>query len=233
MTKSTAESIKKYGFEFLSIFVAIFAAFALDNWKEDRKDHLVATKILTEINNGLTKDLEDIKLNEMGHREGLKAAIYVNKLLTDGQVGQDSLMYHYLNLLRDFISMQNVSGYETLKSKGLEILENDTLRSEIISLYEYDFNIVKKLEEDYSELQLHENYYDDFNDAFAPNFKLDKKGALTGINSPLRIPEHQRKILIADLWKIVANRQFMLSFYAGLKEKVVKLQGEIKEELER
>lgn len=104
----------------------------------------------------------------MGHRQGVDAAVYVQKLLTNEPVQQDSLIYHYFNLLRSFVSVQNVSGYETLKSKGLEIIQNDTLRSKIISLYEYDFNVVRKLEEDYSELQLQENYYNDFNTPCSP-----------------------------------------------------------------
>lgn len=45
------DAIKKFGFEFLSIFIGVFAAFALDSWNETRKDKYVEIKILSEINN--------------------------------------------------------------------------------------------------------------------------------------------------------------------------------------
>ena len=44
---------KRFGFESLSIFIAVVAAFALDNWNENRKEQLAESKILTEVYNGL------------------------------------------------------------------------------------------------------------------------------------------------------------------------------------
>ena len=57
---------KKYSFEFLSIFVALISAFALNNWNDNRKDSLAESKILLEILNGLEKDKKDIELNVKG-----------------------------------------------------------------------------------------------------------------------------------------------------------------------
>lgn len=44
---------EKIGFEFLSIFIAVTSAFALNNWNENRRDDNAANKILAEISNGL------------------------------------------------------------------------------------------------------------------------------------------------------------------------------------
>ena len=55
------ESWKKYGFEFLSIFVAVVLAFSLDNWNQNRREAHLENKILTEIANGLEKDIEDLR----------------------------------------------------------------------------------------------------------------------------------------------------------------------------
>jgi hypothetical protein len=74
------DAIKKFGFEFLSIFIGVFAAFALDSWNETRKDKYVEVKILSEINNGLKQDIQDIELNVLGHKQGIEATTFFQKL---------------------------------------------------------------------------------------------------------------------------------------------------------
>lgn len=215
-----SEDWKKHAFEFLSIFIAVISAFALDNWNENRKSDNSESKILTEISNGLEKDLNDIKLNVLGHKQGISACNYFRKLLSDETVNSDSLMSHYFILTRDFISIQNIAGYETLKSKGLEVIKNDSLRLKIISLYEYDYNTLRKLEEDYAEMQFQANYFKEINEELAPNFDIDTKGNIIGIKSPLKIQEDERKKLLVYLWKIQTNRMFILGYYAEIEDKI-------------
>ncbi|MFT5183979.1 MAG: hypothetical protein ACI84C_001107, partial [Flavobacteriales bacterium] len=107
-------------------------------WNDNRKDNNADTKILDEISNGLAKYLDDITLNIRGHKEGVVGFKYWRKVINNTESSQDSVLINYLNLTRDFVSIQNKAGYETLKSKGLELIKNDSLRLEIISLYEYD-----------------------------------------------------------------------------------------------
>lgn len=222
---------KKLGMEFLSIFVAVTSAFTLNNWNENRRDRQATTKILIEISNGLQKDLEDIKLNIGGHHEGIKSCVFWRKVLLDQEVLVDSIPRYYLSLTRDFFSAQNNSGYETLKSRGLELLKNDQLRFDIISLYEYDYKSLKTMEENYFEMQFQENYFKDFNKYFAPNFEFDTKGNIISFNKPLKIAPADRKILLTYLWKIQKNREFILKYYASMENKVKDIDRRIKEEI--
>lgn len=224
---------KKYGFEFLSIFVAVISAFALNNWNDNRKNHNAEIKILTEIYNGLEKDINDINQNEFGHKMGIEAIGYFRDLLAQKPVAEDSLMFHYFNLTRDFVSIQNTSGYETLKSRGLELIENDSLRTKIISTYEYDYNTLRKLEEEYFESQFQENYFKEINSSISRNFEFDENKALTGIRLPLKISEDEEKALLTFLWKIQVNRNFVLLYYSEVKKKVEELRSEIEKEIKR
>jgi hypothetical protein len=221
---------KKRGFEFLSIFIAVISAFALNSWNEDRRDDNSGSKILIEIANGLEKDIEDINLNIGGHEYGISACVYFRNLLLDKEINSDSLMHHYFNLTRDFVSIQNVAGYETLKSQGLELIKNDSLRLKIISLYEYDFNTLRKLEEEYSEMQFQESYFKEINNDFAPNFKFNENGNITGIDLPIKISEDRKKILLLYLWKIQTNRIFILNYYSDIERKIIAIQKQIKSE---
>lgn len=218
---------EKFVLEFVSIFIAVISAFALNNWNENRKDSITENKILIEIENGLEKDIEDVKINIGGHNSGISACAYFRKAIAGNNVKADSVMIHFFNLTRDYISIQNIAGYETLKSKGLELIKNDSLRSEIISLYEYDYNILRKFEEEYSEMQFQDNYYKDINNALAPNFKIDNNGMIIGINSPLIINQNERNKLLLHLSRIESNRFFILQYYAAIEKKINNVRKDI------
>lgn len=224
---------KKYTFEFLSIFIAVVSAFALNNWNDNRRDRHAEEKILAEIHSGLQKDLEDIRLNQMGHRMGMRSNEFFRSLLTQKPVATDSVVYHYFNLTRDFVSIQNTSGYETLKSKGLELIENDSLRSKIISLYEYDYNTLRKLEEEYFELQFQQNYFNEINRTFSQHFQFTEDGRISGIITPLKVDDEEKKVLLTYLWKMQANRGFILQIYTNVERKIEAIRTDIALELER
>lgn len=225
------KKLEKYIFEFLSVFFAVILAFILSNWNEKIKDRNAENKILNEINNGLHKDLKDIQLNITGHKLGLKSVNYFRKLIANDTVSKDSLMIYYFSLTRDFISIQNTSGYATLKSKGLELIQNDSLRMNIISVYEYDYNTLRKLEEDYYELQFHENYFKEINNLIAQNLQFNEEKKIIGINTPLKFKQKEEKIILTYLWKIQANRNFILQYYSEVENNIVELKKKIEKEL--
>lgn len=231
MRKLKYVNLGKFGFEFLSIFIAVISAFALNNWNENRKAHKSEYKILMEIQNGLGKDIVDINLNVGGHEDGINACKYFRKIFANQIVNGDSILIHFFNLTRDFVSVQNTAGYETLKSKGLELVSNDSLRLQIISLYEYDFNTLRKLEEEYNEMQFHENYFTDFNEQIAPHLRFDSLQNIKGINLPLNLPVDKRNILSYNLWKIQFNRNWIIQAYAEIETKIKKIQENIKVEI--
>lgn len=195
-------------------------------------DRIAENKILTEISIGLEKDLEDIKLNAEGHKLGIKACNYFRKMASQQDVNSDSSLYHYFNLTRDFISIQNIAGYETLKSRGLELIQNDSLRQCIISLYEFDYSTLRKFEEEYVEMQFHERYFNRINELLGPKFQLNSSGNLRAISLPLSLSENQAILLVMYLWKIETNRSFILQFYAAMEEKIKSVRVLIDEELE-
>lgn len=232
MRKRSIGDWRKYTFEFFSIFIAVITAFALNNWNDNRKADQSENKILIEISNGLEKDIEDIRQNKIGHHKGIDACNYFRNMLAGKEVNSDSLMVHYRNVTRDFISIQNTAGYETLKSKGLELIKNDALRLEIITMYEYNYNILRKLEEEYSEMQFQENYFVEINKSLAPNFQFDENNKIIGINSPFEISSKEEKIILLYLWKIQGNRDYILNYYSEVEQKVTELQNQILIEIE-
>lgn len=224
---------KKYIIEFLSVFIAVFLAFALSNWSENRRGENTEMKILSEISNGLKKDLNDIQINTKGHEYGIKSCEYWRNVVNEKQFSQDSIHWYYFGVTRDFTSVQNTPGYESLKSKGLEILKNDSLRLEIISLYEYDFNSLKKFEEEYSEMQFHDSYFHEINSIISPYFNFDTTGSIKSITTPLVLNIEKKNTVLSILWKIEANRKSILPYYSKIEKKVNELIENIDKELDR
>lgn len=221
---------RRYTFEFFSIFIAVISAFALDNWNDNRRDRYAEVKILTEMKNGLQKDMDDIQLNMDGHDAGIAACQYFTNMVDNQAVGLDSFTQHYFTLTRDFISIQNRSGYESLKSMGLNLIENDSLRLQIISFYEYELNNLEKLEEQYAELQFHTSYFHIINDLLTPFFALDEKGNLV-IQLPLRLSPNEQVKFKSILWKIKVNRNFILRYYKSVVQKTESLIAHIEREV--
>ncbi|MEM7298126.1 MAG: hypothetical protein AAF391_07655 [Bacteroidota bacterium] len=222
---------KKYAYEFVSIFVAVVSAFALNNWNDNRRDRIAESKILTEIQHGLEKDRQDVQLNVMGHEFGIRACAFFRNLINEEEQSLDTLVAYYFEFTRDFVAIQNASGYETLKSKGFELLKNDSLRTKIISLYEYDYQLLRKLEEDHGELQFFDNYFHEINRLISPHLEFDVNGQISGIDLPLDLNESDKKLLLSYLWKIQQNRRFMLWYYEQVEEKIDELEKEISSEL--
>ena len=114
----------------------------------------------------------------------------------------------------------------------MEIIQNDSLRTDIISLYEYDYKTLKTLEEEYYELQFQKNYYQEMNHLLAPHLQFDDQGIITGLEVPLDLSEEDRQIFLSYLWKIGLNRNWILGYYKTLEEKIVQLRQAITDELE-
>jgi len=222
------KKLGKYGFEFFSIFVAVISAFALNNWNEARKNKNAESKILMEIYNGLEKDLLDLDENYRGHQLGLRSIQYFKDLLANKPVPNDSLLLHYFSLTRDFISIQNVSGYETLKSKGLELIRNDSLRTKIVALYEYDYNSLRKLEEEYYESQFHQNYFKDINQTLSKFFVFDANGNLIGLGPTPEVEADEKRLVLSYFWKIGANRNFVMNFNRHTRTQILEVMEAIK-----
>ncbi|NRB62274.1 MAG: hypothetical protein HRU40_04450 [Saprospiraceae bacterium] len=230
--KSKNINWKEYAFEFLSIFIAVILAFALSSWNDNRRERQAESKILIEILNGIQKDKVDFLSNTQGHKAGIEACQFWRKVLSEDQVTPNSsIQRFYILLTRDFITIQNASGYETLKAKGFEIIDNDSLRSEIISLYEFDYQIIEKLEEEYHENQFQKNYFRDINRVIAPHLIYKSDGSIESINLPIKVTESERKILLSHLLKIEFNRNFLLDKYDSVMNKIDTLNKMIENEL--
>ncbi|MEM6828992.1 MAG: hypothetical protein AAF551_00655, partial [Bacteroidota bacterium] len=128
---------RKYTFEFLSIFVAVISAFGLNNWNDRRNSRDSEQKLLYEIRNSIKVDLKDFNNNIYGNKLSLRANELFRAFIQGQEIPQDSIGFFYTRLFRDYIPIINRSAYESYKANNIKIITNDSLRLQIISLYDY------------------------------------------------------------------------------------------------
>lgn len=216
-------SWRKYLIDFLIVFLGVTLAFLLSKWNEDRNKYRSAEKTLLEIRNGLEQDLGDMQMNQKGHEFSIYGCSYIRRFINNQETENDSVVYYYSRILRDFISIQNQSGYEALKAKGLELVQNDSLRLEIISLYDFYYEIIEKLEEEYSENQYHKTHFKTMNEVFTPYMLFDDRGELAELKKPLELSISQKNAVLNALWSITVNRKFCIERYEEVQVRIKKL----------
>lgn len=122
--------------EILLVMIGILLALQVNNWNERRKQTLDERIILKEIKDNLKVDLEDFQRNLIHFKNTQMAAQNLIHAIESGAENHDSLSYHlyYVGVFPHFTP--NVSGYDLLQSRGLDIVSNDSLRQAITNLYE-------------------------------------------------------------------------------------------------
>lgn len=220
----------KYILEFLSIFIAVVSAFALSNWNDNRKSELSEQKILTEIKNGIEKDNKDFEGNIYGHTLSLRANEVFRDLINNQPISQDSIRFYYVALFRDYSPIVNRSGYESLKEAGLKTIANDSLRLQIISLYDYHYGIVAILD-NVHEMQSFENYFAKINNHLHPYMEFNENGNLINIKSPRGLGSSGKKEILSYLWRLENNRKYKIGKYRSIIEVMKKVKKSVENEI--
>lgn len=224
---------KEYTFQFVLIFVSVFLAFFLTEWSLSQDDKISENKILTEIDNGINSDLEDFEANISGHTLSLRAISVIRNWIDGKSVPQDSIGLYYNILFRNFTPIINKSGYESLKFTNLKTITNDSLKFQIINLYEYYYKILEKLEDNVTEMQDFENFYGPTNTILSPYFEFDEMGRLVKLIIPHHLTKAQKQELLSYLWKLENNKKFKIFRYNNVIEEIKKTDKNIKRELSK
>ncbi|MGC4023451.1 MAG: DUF6090 family protein [Cyclobacteriaceae bacterium] len=159
--------------EIVSVFIGITIAFALDNWKESRKNRETEIKTLIELKMGLNSDLIDALTDLKVFNSALKACNVYDQNFESTTANIDSLHYYSEDLLTGATFISNSSAYETLKTRGLETITNDSLRLQIAELYDVTYEHIYKWEELFLYPALFLNNFNYFRDNVFIYFKSE------------------------------------------------------------
>lgn len=142
--------------EIFLVVIGILIALQLNNWNSDNKAGTEELELLTEMKYNLESDLKDCFWNINKNEDLYHSNSVVLNHLEKRTPFVDSLEQHYGNLLGTTTQLRNMSAYDHLKSKGMNLVRNDSLRKMITIVYSarYYYIEMKELEYD-NQIQLH------------------------------------------------------------------------------
>jgi hypothetical protein len=229
--KKILETLKRkwaeYLLEIIVITVGILGAYALNEWnnrKERLKDEI---SILGEIQLGLKSDLID----NIQNVDACEKANNSIKILLDGFEDDilyyDSLNHHFANTIIQTAFITQEGLYNSLMTKGFDLISNKELRNRIIKMYDFHFHNIK----------VSENGFFVKNEALN-NYSLDHFDivAFWPINSmiPLNYEQLKRDIKYRTLLKSrMSENEIMIVISGGVNETLETLIADISQEINR
>jgi hypothetical protein len=132
--------------EITLVVIGILIAVNINNWNEDRKDRIKERSVLLELMKTLDRNCRDLERLLLNSRSSNSSSEIIISVLENKLPFDDSLNRHFHNarLLNSILTLSRV-GYENLKNAGIDIIQTDTLRNEIIELYEGTYSLMNQI----------------------------------------------------------------------------------------
>ena len=210
--------------EIILIFIGITIAIWFNNWNESKKARIVEVKSLIEIKEAISQDLGDIKENIAGFTYRVKLYLMLLNHIENELPLSEELknLFPFLQGITTFLS--HIGPYETLKSRGIEIITNDTIRNKVSMYYDLEYERIQT-----NEKQHHNHYNDYIKTALMKHFDLSKP-KIEPLNYEELIKDKEFKQSIYWAYK---TDSYMLEIYRKMEGKGEELLLDLKKEIKR
>ncbi len=137
------------------ITIGIVLAYQLNEMRDANKTKDSERKILQEIKSNLELDLIDLQGNIDAHQNALVLVDSIKNWKTDYQYQIGGMFF---DIFRDYLFLPQTSAFETLTSKGVDLITDDNIRIKTQRLYDFYYTILIKYESEYTANQLFDDY---------------------------------------------------------------------------
>jgi hypothetical protein len=211
LNEGKTTSYLKYAIgEIVLVVIGILIALQINNWNENRKQHLTEKILLTSLKEDLSRNKEIIESNISGLNFILGRIDVLLTAHSDNRAYTDSLN-GYFHMARVFPESQiSFVAFNEIKTKGTDIIISTDLRKKIINLFEITLSnmieITNRLEGALRPIQL-EHQLKNF-------FSADNLGL---------IPNDGEKIMLdSEYFNIVSQRRLYYKMFITMKENCIK-----------
>ena len=131
--------------EIILIFIGITLAIAFENFRENQKARTTELLLLKEMLNDEERNVYDLKQNLEDYNNAVKGCNYILDKIENKKPNDDSLGIYVNNIRHTPVFQISYSAYNTMNSIGWQIISNDSLRKNIIFLYDYYYDALEEL----------------------------------------------------------------------------------------
>ena len=140
----TANYLKYAIGEIVLVVIGILIALQINNWNENRKLRIEEIGMLKDIKEDLKASINEIDRNISFNTNTIKNNRKILEYLNE-DLPYDATLDTAFGQITNWDSPYfTFSAYETLKNKGLELIQNDSLKKAIINMYEFEFAFLEK-----------------------------------------------------------------------------------------
>ncbi len=144
--------------EILLVVIGILIAFSINNWNDHRKERKVEQEILEQFKVDLESDIESIQRVDYWMQKVIKSCKIVVSELRSTRPWHDSLAVHF-DLWNDFDQLGfSTVAISNLRSRGVELIKNKSLRNDLINHYDQTYFYVQKSNDYFREDHVHITY---------------------------------------------------------------------------
>lgn len=181
--------------------------------------------LLAEMLENLEQDLADIDVNLWYKKNAIQSNQVVMQYLEKNLPWHDSLETHFGGLIQGTVFVNNLSTFESLKSIGIDLIRNDSLRQQITYVYSARYKLI-----DAKDAESTQANFDFLYPSLRQHLEFLPQGKARPVNPELI---HESYTLRSDL----NNYQHLVGLgiraYETTRKSVVSLMDQIQRELDR
>jgi hypothetical protein len=129
--------------EIILIVIGILLALYLNNVNSEQKSKLVEIALLNELKANINASIKSFNRSIESEEEYLKYNLLILDYLDNKKPYDNNLLEPFGKYFWTISSNPITSGYTYLKSKGIDLISNDSLRNNLSQLFENEFPIIK------------------------------------------------------------------------------------------
>lgn len=213
--------------EIILVVIGILIALQINNWNENRKLQKVELKLLVDLKANLESTLDKFVSDTLFNHNTVKQVRVIQRYVNQDLPYDNNLDQAFGSIGHWASPYPILSAYKTLQVKGLDIISNESLRNDIIDLYEFQYPLLN-VDYDRTEWNAAQSV---IYPIIAKNIRREtsESGLIAKPNDFEQLKHNDEFLNILEL--IISNREFGQMRYKSVMMKVKNLISSINEEL--